>query len=149
MSEPKKSAAKSGDRRQPRLQDVQRLQTTVDELSGQVNILQAMVTAQAEADGTSPFKGLEFEEVCAGLAFAAVSLQGGPVLDYQVSQRVRHAMRGLKAVLTGDDSLLQDRPKARKKREPGAKLTHVQPSGNAEAGVTISGPATPARNPNA
>ena len=147
MTNPKKPAAKSGDRRQPRLQDIERLESKVEQLTGQVEVLQAMVTAQAESASKSPCAGLDFDQAVAGLAFAAVSLTPGGVLDYQVAQRIKHAMRGFKAVLTGDDSLLQDKPKKRTRPTADARVTNVTP--RQEPAISVSGGSAPSRNPNA
>jgi hypothetical protein len=123
----KKSAAKSGDARQPRLQDITRLEEKCDRLEGQVELL---IDLQKAATG-SPFAGLSLEHALCGIAFAMTSTQpGGTSADYMIAQRVRHAIRGLQAVMSDDDSLLQDKPKKRERVMPGGIETTVQPSAN-------------------
>lgn len=119
MTKDDDSGAKSGERRQPRLMDLQRFESKVDELTGEVAALRAIVVAQTEAANTSPFKGATLDQVATCMAFMIGLNQPGGVLDYQVKQRAEHALRGIKAMLTDDDSLLQDKPKRRAGPTPG------------------------------
>lgn len=147
MSNSDKPAAKSGERRQPRLMDVQRLQSTVDELTGKVKVLEAMVAAQADSLAKSPFAELTFEQICTGIAYGIAVLQpGGSVLDYQVGQRMKRSIRALKAVMTGDESLYEDKPERRERVQPGAKVTPVEPIAAAHGEpVTVTGKQTTAQ----
>lgn len=122
MTTPKPKGAKSGDSRQPRLQDITRIEEKCDALSGKVDLLTELAVAGAK----SPFAGLTFEQALCGLAFAMTSTQpGGTSADYIIAQRVKHAIRGLNAVITGDESLLQDKPKKHTRVEPSAVVTTV------------------------
>lgn len=123
MTTPKKTAAKSGDRRQPRLQDIERLESKVEQLTGKVEAYDALLASK----GSSPFDGMTFDQVCAGFAYAIAVLQpGAQTLDYLVGQRIKRSMRALNAVMSGDESLYEDRPKRRVVTEPGAKVTPME-----------------------
>lgn len=123
MTTPKKTAAKSGDRRQPRLQDIERLESKVEQLTGKFQAYDDLLAAK----GSSPFDGMTFDQVCAGFAYAIAVLQpGAQTLDYLVGQRIKRSMRALKAVMADDESMYEDRPKRRSRPTPGAVETPVE-----------------------
>lgn len=134
MTDSNKAGA-SGERRQPRLMDLQRAEEKCDQLAGEVSALRAEVSDLRKAVASSPFAGLEFDNVITALAYVVGMNQPGGVLDYQVKQRASHALRGLKALFTGDDSGLQDRPTPYVQPKASARLTHIQPSASESVGT--------------
>jgi hypothetical protein len=108
--------------------DLQRLETKVDNLSGEVEVLRESNKTLTEALLKSPFQGMDLNGILTAAAYIFSVNQPGQIADYQIYTRSKHAMRGIEALLTGNTDLLQDKPKKRGRAKAGASVTHVQPS---------------------
>ena len=124
----KKSAAKSGERRQPRLMDLQRLEGEVSELKGIVGELRSQVADYRQALTTSPFAGLDLNDALLCIASVLGQVAQGQSKDYQILGRSKSALRAIEAFISGDESGLQDKPRARVKAKASGVVTKVQKS---------------------
>ena len=134
MTAPKNPGG-AGSARQVRLMDLTRLETKVDQLTGEVTSLRAEASDLRTALNTSPFAGISLDAVTTMLSFVAALGQPGGCEDYVIKQRATHVMRGIQAMLLNDDSLLQDKPRVRGEVRPGAVETPVQLSDSETASI--------------
>ncbi len=125
--------SKSGDKRQPRLQDVQRLEEKVAALEAEVRVAREAMNAAVEKMGQNPFLGLTFDDVFAGVMYAMsaanTSVKLGAKAIHQRGQTLLKAFRVFRGDEEGEwvtEARERRRAEAELKAAQGARETRIK-----------------------